>query len=558
MVKPYNILLTFGLLLIIPACSRETVTQKGGQDGVLLDRAALEALEERTEAFANRLLDLSVVVRKGGGERMITFFADQLEATPFPHEPEPVTLQPGGFATREWVIQKQPNTMSRNDFLLSAQNFLAHYSHIEDARFKVKQSTIENDVISSRVFFFLIGRDPEERMEWTRGWLQVKAHASEELNQAIFSFEVESLSSELAQQDLFSEVSLSAGVAHFIQAYGQKGNDSTFWHGAAAADIDLDGRQDIYVTGISNNKMYLNRGNGTFEDVAPDTFTATLPPSTGPLFFDMDNDGDQDLFLAAPDAQILLENLLIPDGRLEFRDVSLESGIGLAKALGFSAVAGDVNGDGLQDIYVASYNRYGIVMPDSWHAASNGTPNLLFINEGNGRFREAAREMGVADRRWSYAAHFIDFDDDGDQDLYVANDYGLNGLYINDGDAFTDKAVEFGLQDPGNGMGVSFGDYDNDGDLDLHVTNMSSTAGNRILKRLFKEVPQKDLLVKLAAGNSLYENLGDGDYKNVTTDVGGFSAGWAWGGGFIDYNNDGWEDLFSPNGFISGKSMKDT
>ena len=265
------------------------------------------------------------------------------------------------------------------------------------------------------------------------------------------------------------------------------------------------------------------------------------------------------MFLASPISQVLLQNRLIEDGLLEFQDVSLPTGIGSARALGFSAVAADVDNNGYPDIYVTSYNRYGIIMPNSWHNATNGTPNLLYMNQGDGTFKEEAESRGLADRRWSYAAHFHDIDDDGDQDIYVTNDYGENGLYINEKGQFHDAAKELGIHDPGNGMGVSFGDYDHDGDFDLHVTNMSSTAGNRILKRLFDEqLDDKATLVKLAAGNSLYENLGDGTWENVTAKVAGFSNGWAWGGGFIDFDNDGWEDLFSPNGFISGKSMKDT
>ena len=122
-----------------------------------------------------------------------------------------------------------------------------------------------------------------------------------------------------------------------------------------------------------------------------------------------------------------------------------------------------------------------------------------------------------------------------------------------------DEAGLRGVLDPGNGMGVSFGDYNNDGRLDLHASNMSSTAGNRILTRLFPNAgPQDNVLKKLAAGNNLFENVGDGKFKDVTAAVGGFSGGWAWGGGFIDFYNDGWEDIYTPNGFISGKSMKDT
>jgi hypothetical protein len=222
-------------------------------------------------------------------------------------------------------------------------------------------------------------------------------------------------------------------------------------------------------------------------------------------------------------------------------------------------VAGDVNGDGWQDVYVASYNRYGVVMPNAWDRATNGTPNLLFLNQGNGTFREAAGAWQVDDSRWSYAAGFADIDDDGDQDLYVANDFGENGLYLNEGNRFREAAAERGVVDPGNGMGVAFGDYDNDGDLDLHVTNMSSTAGNRILARLYPEAdPADSVLKKLATGNSLYANDGVGSFENVTGDVGGLSAGWAFGGGFVDIDNDGREDVYSPNGFISGKSMEDT
>jgi hypothetical protein len=141
----------------------------------------------------------------------------------------------------------------------------------------------------------------------------------------------------------------------------------------------------------------------------------------------------------------------------------------------------------------------------------------------------------------------------------VANDFGEKGLFINKGDHFVDEAEARGVLDPANGMGVAFGDYNNDGRLDILTTNMSSTAGNRILGRLFpRSGPKDNVLKKLAAGNDLFENLGNGQYQDVTSDVGGLSAGWAWGGGFIDIDNDGWEDIYTPNGFISGKSMKDT
>ena len=144
-------------------------------------------------------------------------------------------------------------------------------------------------------------------------------------------------------------------------------------------------------------------------------------------------------------------------------------------------------------------------------------------------------------------------------DLYVANDFGRNALYINQGNRFRDDAEPSGTLDAGNGMGVSFGDYDNDGDLDLFVTNMSSMAGNRILNRLFPSDGRDDnVLKKLASGNTLFRKDAECIFKDVTDQVGPFPGGWAFGGVFVDIDNDGWEDLYAPNGFVSGETMKDT
>jgi hypothetical protein len=323
------------------------------------------------------------------------------------------------------------------------------------------------------------------------------------------------VTSKVAAVDLFSEVSSPAGVAAQIPAYGTPGNSGFVWRGAAAGDVDGDGWIDLFVTAGGRNYLYLNRGDGTFRDASAEAGVDMLATGTAPLFLDCDGDGDLDVFIGAVGTQVLLENRLVPDGKLAFQDVSQERGVAVP-AVGFSATAADVNADGRPDIHVCSYNDYGRVTPNSWSAATNGTPNLFFVSQPDGGYREEAAKWGVADRRWSYL-------------------------------------------DPGNGMGVSVGVYNNDGHLDLHVTNMSSTAGNRILGRLFPgQKPEANVLVKLAAGNNVYENLGGGRFRDVTAELGGLSAQWAWGGGFVDFDNDGLEDVFSPNGFISGRSMKDT
>lgn len=528
------------------------------QDPLKLDIAKLENTEERTEALANRLLALSVATRDKDIDRMATFFEKRIAVPVFPAAPAEAAHRFKWIYGHDWKFQGGDRLIPSKEFLAQWRAFLEHFSAIEDVRFKVKLSEIKGDTARARIFFFLVGRDMQSRREWVKGYARVEARLAND-EWRLYFFRFENLTSVIAGVDIFSEVSVPAGVAVTFPPYGSQRNDEPFWKGAAAADVNLDGLIDVFAAGIWENYLYLNQGDGGFLDVSARAWLKILPRATAPLFLDFDNDGDSDLFLSSPDAQMLFENRIIPDGKLEFQDVSLFSGVGLKPAIGFSPIAGDIDGDGLTDIYLPSYNRYGLVMPNSWHRASNGTPNLLFLNLGGGRFKEAAHSWGIADRRWSYAAQFADLDEDGDLDLYVANDYGENGLFINQGDRYTDEARARGGLDPGNGMGVSLADYDNDGDLDLHVTNMSSTAGNRILKRLLPEVsPEKNVLAKLASGNSLYENLGNGFFKDVTAAAGGFSSGWAWGGGFVDFDNDGWEDLYTPNGFISGKSMKDT
>jgi len=528
------------------------------QDSELkFDQKTLETLEEKTEALANRLLDLSVATRSVDINGIAGFFADRVEGTPFPSRPDASTHQFKWVSRRLWSLTEKGTLMEKKAFLGHWETFLAHFKHIEDTRFKVKVSQIDETGAQAHVYFFLVGRNTENKREWVRGYLDLEAQLVNQL-WVIDHFKVTSLASQLAARDVFSEVSGPAGLTEVFPPHGSKQNETSYWQGAAAADVNNDGLIDVFATGLTKNNLYLNNGDGSFRDAAAETWTQLTPRATGPLFLDYDNDGDKDLFLATPDSQVLLENRLVPDGVLEFQDISLKSGIGLRHAIGFSPSAGDVDGNGFVDIYVPSYNRYGLVMPNSWYKATNGTPNLLYLNKGNGVFEEAAARLGVADERWSYASALADLDRDGDLDLYIANDYGENALYINENGSFKDQAAARGAIDPGNGMGVSFGDYDNDGDLDLHVTNMSSTAGKRILGRLLKEPKQSEVLVKLASGNSLYENDGKGHFQLVPAKDASFTAGWAWGGGFLDVDNDGWEDIYTPNGFKSGKSMKDT
>ena len=571
-------LLLAGVLTVAPTLAQQPITQAPPAPKPYEDRTKLEDLEDRSEDIANGILELAIAVRDVNVTKIAEFFDEGAKVTPLPAEK--TALQPEVKWIQKHGWKFEPKTLvatNRATIAKQWETFLANFSEIEDVRFKLRASSFDDTARSAKslVSFFIVGRDAKGLRTWVRATADTifqlsqnpqeicgikNSLSKDEGRWLITEFSLNPMNSLVATTDIFSEVAESAGLGAKIPAYGDAGNTGFIWHGAAAADFNNDGWQDLFVTAATRNYLYLNDGKGKFVDASEQAGVQFLMSGAGPLALDYDNDGDTDVFIATVGQQILFENRLRQDKKLEFRDVSLEAGVGIAsEAYGFSATSADVNGDGLPDIYVSSYNKYGTVMPDSWFRATNGTPNLLFINQGNGKFKDEAKKWGVDDRRWSYAAIFGDVNGDHKQDLYVANDFGEKALFINKGDRFVDEAKERGVLDPGNGMGAMFGDYNNDGRLDLHATNMSSTAGNRILNRLFpNQNASNNVLKKLAAGNNLFENLGNGVYKDVTADVGGLSGMWAWGGGFIDFDNDGWEDLYTPNGFISGKSMADT
>ena len=204
-----------------------------------------------------------------------------------------------------------------------------------------------------------------------------------------------------------------------------------------------------------------------------------------------------------------------------------------------------------------------------YHDANDGAPNILYRNEitadttGAWRFADVTDDVGLGQNntRHSLAAAWEDFDGDGDQDLYVANDYGRNCLYRNDGGSFVDIAPDAGVVDYGNGMSVSWGEVDRDGRMDLYVGNMWSSAGNRVTAHAQfmsdGDDETKELYKRFAKGNSLFRNLGDRTFADIGDEMGVEVGRWAWSSLFADINNDGWEDLLVANGFITTEDSGD-
>ena len=230
----------------------------------------------------------------------------------------------------------------------------------------------------------------------------------------------------------------------------------------------------------------------------------------------------------------------------------------------YSLCAADYDNDHDLDIYICGYSsrRHDsrsqvLPIPLPYHDANNGSANVILRNEGGFRFEDVTRQVGldVNNRRFSFAAAWEDFDNDGDQDLYVANDFGRNCLYRNDDGHFTDIAAAAGVEDHASGMSVSWGDYNRDGWMDLYISNMFSAAGNRVTyQRQFGDGlsrPTVANLQRMARGNTLFLNRGDGTFQDVSESAAVTMGRWAWASRFADLNNDGYQDLFVATGYVT-------
>ena len=392
-------------------------------------------------------------------------------------------------------------------------------------------------------------------------WIELEAYEQVQIRAAGGTLFTDCTESVLGHTAAYAQQVLR-GIDHWLLRLGRFFGTSVLGHhGLALGDVNGDGLEDMYVcnSGGLPNRLFVQNPDGTVADRSSEAGVDWLDMSMSALLVDLDNDGDQDLVVGMPPGILFAENE--GQGRFTPRATSY-AGPSL-----MSLCAADYDNDGDLDVYVCGYgaemDRGGLPLPVPFHDANNGGGNVLLRNDGGFRLVDVTEKTGLDENnsRFSFAAAWDDYDNDGDMDIYVANDFGRNNLYRNDGGRFTDVAADAGVEDIATGMSVSWGDYDRDGLMDVYVGNMFSGAGNRVNYQRRLSETQPDQVVaqmrRMVRGNSLFANAGDDTFRDVSEAASVTMGRWAWSSKFVDLNNDGWQDLVVVNGYVTNEDTGD-
>lgn len=333
-------------------------------------------------------------------------------------------------------------------------------------------------------------------------------------------------------------------------------------NGLAVAHVDGDGLTDIYfVNQAAPCELWKNLGSGRFQNVTAEAGVAVPGRiAVAASFADVDNDGDQDLYVTTVrGGNLLFEN----DGRGRFRDVTAASNVGLSSHSSGS-VFFDYNKDGWLDLLVCNVGRYTtnakgahgeyVGLPDAFSGhiyPERSEHPVLYQNLGGHRFRDVTAAVNLRPEGWCGDASVADLNADGWPDIYFLNMMGANHYFENQGGrTFVENTKTYFPKTSWGAMGIKFFDYDNDARMDLFVTDMHSDMFEELgpdQETRKVTAPADSVLMgppdSFVMGNSLYHNLGGGKFNEVS-DAMGVENYWPWGPSIGDVNADGWDDIF--------------
>lgn len=451
---------------------------------------------------------------------------------------------------------------------------------LEDARFKFKIVGVDTEGVTTdtTAYFQTSGRRDgvatQVNATWHCRWKNAPEHPLlesvrvERYEEVVHKSDVGAMFADCTESvfrnsDRFQR-QLVYGIDHWTDRFDGAIARPAAGHGIAIGDVNGDGLEDVYLcqSPALPNLLLVQNSDGSVRDTAVEAGVNWLEGTRAALLADLDNDGDQDLVAVLGSKVVIQAN----DGKGHFEVKTIIS----SPSSLFQINAVDYDNDADLDLFICGYTlSSGVNLDDvfanpmPFHDATNGAPNVMLRNDGEWQFEDVTNDVGLDQNssRFSYASSWDDFDNDGDLDVYVANDFGRNNLYRNDDGHFNDVAAEMDVEDIGPGMSASWGDFNNDGQSDIYVSNMFSSAGNRITsQKQFKaglNEQTKGYFQRHARGNSLFENTGDGQFRDRSVDLGVTLGRWAWGSLFVDLNNDGWEDLYVTNGFVTADDTGD-
>jgi tetratricopeptide (TPR) repeat protein len=556
-----------------------------------LDPAADDFVCEQYAAGIQPVLDLwssSVCNSARNADAVLLHLSESLRACSLvPSKTIPLRTAPP-LETERRTFGNLEN-IGREKFIVEWTAYLAAFASIETFDLQIYGIRVTSDLplsVDTDIRFNLVGiahnGSREQRVgAWHLSWSKADRTRDQQQHWAVSKWTADSEVRSRLTGPGFTEITgrcLAADTAGMKQLLpgidywrtvldGATGIDVYGNHGVAVGDMDGSGHDSFYVCQPSGlpNRLYRNRGDGTFEDVTEASGTGIIDGTASALFVDFQNRGRQDLLVVRAGGPLLFANM--GNGRFEPQPDAFHFARAPQGTFTSAAVA-DYNRDGFLDVYFCVYNYYKGLnhhqYPSPYYDAQNGPPNFLFRNRGDGTFDDVTADSGMDqnNHRFSFAAAWCDYDNDGWPDLYVANDFGRKNLYRSNRDGtFTDIAAKAGVEDYGPGMSTCWVDVDNDGLQDMYVANMWLPEGQRITAD-DHFLPGVDpavraLYQKHNMGNSLYRNTGSGAFEDISAAAGTSKCGWSWSCASWDFDNDGWSDLYVANGFVSGPKHLD-